>query len=67
MTEYEINMQQYLENIAAQNAEMMKQFDYIVEPIYGAGSYNHLCVRSAAAIILDRLLGEPWWNTKEGK
>jgi len=47
--------------------EMMKQFDYIVEPIYGAGSYNHLCVRSAAAIILDRLLGEPWWNTKEGK
>lgn len=47
--------------------EMMKQFDYIVEPIYGAGSYNHLCVRSAAAIILDRLLGEPWWNTKEGE
>ena len=47
--------------------EMMKQFDYIVEPIYGAGSYNHLCVRSAVAIILDRLLGEPWWNTKEGK
>lgn len=46
---------------------MMKQFDYIVEPIYGAGSYNHLCVRSAVAIILDRLLGEPWWNTKEGK
>lgn len=47
--------------------EMMKQFDYIVEPIYGAGSYNHLCVRSAVAIILDRLLGEPWWNTKEGE
>ena len=45
--------------------EMMKQFDYIVEPIYGAGTYNHLCVRSAVAIILDRLLGEPWWNTKE--
>lgn len=45
--------------------EMMKQFDYIVEPIYGAGTYNHLCVRSAVAIILDRLLGEPWWNKKE--
>lgn len=45
--------------------EMMKQFDYIVEPIYGAGTYNHLCVRSAVAIILDRLLGEPWWNQKE--
>ncbi|WP_418467274.1 RNA methyltransferase, partial [Dialister hominis] len=25
----------------------------------------HLCVRSAVAIILDRLLGEPWWNKKE--
>lgn len=45
--------------------EMMKQFDYIVEPVYGAGTYNHLCVRSAVAIILDRLLGEPWWNKKE--
>lgn len=45
--------------------EMMKQFDYIVEPIYGAGTYNHLCVRSAVAIILDRLLGEDWWNKKE--
>lgn len=45
--------------------EMMKQFDYIIEPIYGAGSYNHLCVRSAVAIILDRLLGEAWWQKKE--
>ncbi len=42
--------------------EMMKQFDYILEPIYGRGSYNHLCVRSAVAIILDRLLGEAWWE-----
>lgn len=45
--------------------EMMNEFDYIIEPIYGAGSYNHLCVRSAVAIILDRLLGESWWNTEE--
>lgn len=45
--------------------EMMQQFDYIIEPIYGAGSYNHLCVRSAVAIILDRLLGEVWWQKKE--
>lgn len=42
--------------------ELMASFDYIVEPIYGAGEYNHLCVRSAVAIILDRLLGEPWWT-----
>lgn len=45
--------------------EMMKEFDYILEPIYGCGSYNHLCVRSAAAIILDRLLGEAWWEGKK--
>lgn len=31
--------------------------DYILEPIYGEGKYNHLSVRSAAAIILDRLCG----------
>lgn len=47
--------------------EMMKQFDYIVEPIYGAGSYNHLCVRSAVAIILDRLLGRALVEYKGGK
>ncbi len=31
--------------------------DYVLEPIRGAGDYNHLSVRSATAIILDRLLG----------
>ena len=41
---------------------VMKQFDYILEPIYGPGDYNHLPVRSAVAIILDRLLGESWWK-----
>ncbi len=40
---------------------VMKQFDYILEPIYGPGPYNHLPVRAAVAIILDRLLGEHWW------
>ena len=43
-------------------AETMKKFDYILEPIYGPCDYNHLCVRSAAAIILDRLAGEAWWE-----
>jgi hypothetical protein len=32
--------------------------DYILESIRGAADYNHLSVRSAAAIILDRLLGK---------
>lgn len=43
-------------------AETMSKFDYVLEPIYGACDYNHLCVRSAAAIILDRLAGETWWE-----
>lgn len=43
-------------------AEAMKSFDYILEPIYGACDYNHLCVRSAVAIMLDRLVGEAWWE-----
>ena len=38
--------------------EFIKSADYILEPIRGATDYNHLSVRSAAAIILDRLLGE---------
>ena len=45
-------------------AETMKSFDYILEPVYGPCDYNHLCVRSAAAIILDRLAGEAWWEKK---
>lgn len=43
-------------------AETMAKFDYILEPVYGPCDYNHLCVRSAAAIILDRLAGEAWWK-----
>ncbi|KAA0893251.1 RNA methyltransferase [Oryzomonas rubra] len=31
--------------------------DHVLEPIAGAGSYNHLSVRSAAAIMLARLRG----------
>lgn len=42
--------------------ETMLKTDYILEPIYGPGEYNHLSVRSAVAIIIDRLLGEEWWK-----
>ncbi|MDN5293893.1 MAG: hypothetical protein PWQ91_1067 [Eubacteriales bacterium] len=35
---------------------------YILEPVMGGADYNHLSVRAAAAIILDRLLGESWWE-----
>ncbi|MCM1567561.1 MAG: RNA methyltransferase [Dehalobacter sp. 4CP] len=37
--------------------EEMEKADYILKPVYGFGDYNHLSVRSAAAIILDRLRG----------
>jgi hypothetical protein len=37
--------------------EVIAAGDGILTPIAGAGSYNHLSVRSAAAIVLDRLLG----------
>jgi len=36
---------------------MLLQSDYVLEAVEGQGDYNHLSVRSAAAIILDRLLG----------
>ena len=35
--------------------EVIDRCDDLLEPILGVGDYNHLSVRSAAAIILDRL------------
>jgi hypothetical protein len=37
--------------------EVIDAGDGILPPISGLGNYNHLSVRSAAAIVLDRLLG----------
>ena len=37
--------------------EFISTADYVLEPIAGKTDYNHLSVRSAAAIMLDRLLG----------
>jgi len=36
---------------------IISQSDYVLEAIEGHADYNHLSVRSAAAIILDRLMG----------
>jgi hypothetical protein len=36
---------------------LLKKAQYILEPVMGRSSYNHLSVRSAAAIILDRIAG----------
>ncbi len=37
--------------------EFIESADYLLAPITGPTGYNHLSVRSAASIILDRLLG----------
>jgi hypothetical protein len=42
--------------------EQLDKCDYILTPIAGVGDYNHLSVRSAVSIILDRLLGEFWFK-----
>lgn len=38
--------------------ELMAEVDGLLPPLKGVDDYNHLSVRSAAAIILDRLLGD---------
>ena len=37
--------------------ELLAKADLFLEPIKGPGDYNHLSVRSACAIMLDRLVG----------
>lgn len=38
--------------------EVIDDADFFLEPIEGPSNYNHLSVRSAVAVVLDRLLGE---------
>jgi hypothetical protein len=38
--------------------QVMATADFRLAPIEGAGTYNHLAVRSAVSIILDRVLGD---------
>lgn len=37
--------------------EVLRHADHVLAPVSGKGGYNHLSVRTAAAIILDRLAG----------
>ena len=37
--------------------QLLERADLFLEPVLGPGEYNHLSVRSACAIILDRLFG----------
>jgi hypothetical protein len=38
-------------------ASVFEQADWVLEPVQGPSPYNHLSVRAAAAVIMDRLLG----------
>jgi len=38
--------------------EVLAEVDALLPPIVGYGEYNHLSVRSAAAIVMDRVLGK---------
>ncbi len=44
--------------------QVMSRCDYILNPVHGFADFNHLSVRSAAAIIMDRWLG---LNERYGK
>ena len=37
--------------------EVLSRCEYVLEPVWGEKGYNHLSVRTAAGIILDRLAG----------
>lgn len=39
------------------STELLKKCDYMLKPLVGFSDYNHLSVRSAAAIILDKWFG----------
>lgn len=43
--------------------ELEEMCDYSLEPVRGKGDFNHLSVRAAVAIILDRLIGESYART----
>lgn len=40
------------------DAEIISRADHVLDPVEGVTDYNHLSVRTAAAIILDRLAGK---------
>ncbi len=45
--------------------EVLAACDAVLEPVRGPGPYNHLSVRSAAAIVVDRLFGRGGGETTE--
>lgn len=47
--------------------DQIESSDYILHPIEAGSDYNHLSVRSAVSIILDRLAGDCWWEDHDSQ
>ena len=45
--------------------ELVERMDYLLPPINGVGEFNHLSVRAAVAITLDRLQGDLYSSPEE--
>lgn len=46
--------------------EVHQAADHVLEPIYGCGAYNHLSVRSAVSVVLDRISSEYIYGRNHG-
>lgn len=46
--------------------EVHQAADHVLEPVRGAGDYNHLSVRSAVSVVLDRLSSEYIYGRNHG-
>lgn len=46
--------------------EVHQAADHILEPVMGAGNYNHLSVRSAVSVVLDRISSEYIYGRNHG-
>lgn len=47
--------------------EVVERADVLLEPVHGPADYNHLSVRAAAAVILDRLCGTRYEECSSAK
>lgn len=47
--------------------EVLAEAESVLEPIRAGGSFNHLSVRAATAIVLDRLFGEDGVNSGDSR
>ena len=59
-----LSQKEFLDGLAP---EVTERADIQLEPVRGPSNYNHLSVRSAAAVILDRLRGARYEGRSSNK